>query len=52
MEDMRKAFEKGFKQATNAWGDDLPEISQRTYGAVQSLFDNYAEQMKAETTTA
>ena len=26
MEDMRKAFEKGFKQATSAWGEDLPEI--------------------------
>ncbi len=52
MEDMRKAFEKGFKQATSAWGDELPEISQKTYGAVQSLFDEYANEMKAGTTTA
>ena len=49
MEDMRKAFEKGFKQATSAWGDDLPSISQETYGAVQSLFDNYADQFNSET---
>ena len=48
MEEMRGAFEKGFKQATSAWGDDLPDISQRTYGAVQSLFDDYAEQMKTQ----
>ena len=49
MEDMRKAFEKGFKQATSAWGDTLPDISQETYGAVQSLFDSYADQFKSET---
>jgi hypothetical protein len=44
MEDMRKAFEKGFKQATNAWGDELPQISQDTYAAVQKMFDDYANQ--------
>ena len=42
MEDMRKAFEKGFKQATKAWGDELPQISQDTYAAVQKMFDDYA----------
>ena len=44
MEDMRKAFEKGFKQATSAWGDELPQISQDTYAAVQQMFDDYANQ--------
>ena len=48
MEDMRKAFEKGFKQATGAWGEDLPEISQKTYGAVQQLFDDYKNQLENE----
>ena len=48
MEDMRKAFEKGFKQATEAWGDDLPSISQETYGAVQKLFDDYKNQLENE----
>ena len=47
MEKMRTAFEKGFAQATKTWGQELPEISQKTYGAVQSLFDNYKNQMSA-----
>ena len=41
MEKMRSAFEKGFSQATKTWGQELPDISQRTYGAVQKLFDDY-----------
>ena len=51
MEEMRGAFEKGFKQATGTWGKELPDISQRTYGAVQSLFDDYKNKM-ADTSTA
>ncbi len=47
MEKMRGAFEKGFAQATKTWGKELPEISQKTYGAVQSLFDNYKNQMES-----
>ena len=50
MEDMRKAFEKGFKQATQAWGDELPGISQDTYKAVESLFDDYKAQFATDTT--
>ncbi len=46
MEKMRGAFEKGFKEATKTWGKELPEISQKTYGAVQSLFDEYKNQME------
>ena len=46
MEEMRKAFEKGFKRATGTWGKKLPDISQRTYDATQKLFDDYAESMK------
>lgn len=48
MEKMREAFQKGFKQATDAWGSELPEISQRTYGAVMQKFDDYAASMEAE----
>ncbi len=48
MEKMRSAFEKGFAQATKTWGKELPEISQKTYGAVQSLFDNYKNQMESD----
>ncbi len=47
MEKMRGAFEKGFKQATKTWGSELPEISQRTYGATQKLFDDYKNQMES-----
>ena len=39
LEEMRAAFEKGFKQATETWGGKLPDISQRTYDAVQKKFD-------------
>lgn len=48
MEKMKDAFLKGFKQATDAWGDELPEISQKTYGAVLQKFDDYANQNKTE----
>ena len=30
MKEMQAAMEKGFKQATKAWGQDLPDISQKT----------------------
>lgn len=38
---MRKAFEDGFKLATKTWGDKLPDISQKTYDAVMSKFDEW-----------
>lgn len=47
MEEMRKAFEKGFKMATETWGQKLPDISQRTYDATEKLFDDYAAGLKA-----
>lgn len=47
MEEMREAFIKGFKQATGAWGWDLPDISQRTYDAVMEKFDNYGKEEDA-----
>ena len=42
IEDMRSAVEKGFKEATKAWGRDLPEISSKTYDAVMQKFDDWA----------
>ncbi len=42
VEEMRNAFEKGFKMATGAWGSKLPDISQRTYDAVMKKFDEWA----------
>lgn len=41
MKEMQAAFEKGFKQATKAWGRDLPDISNQTYDAVNDLFQGY-----------
>lgn len=41
-EEMRAAFEKGFKAATGAWGSKLPSISQQTYDAVMEKFDDWA----------
>lgn len=52
MEKMRKAFEKGFGQATKAWGQKLPGISQDTYDAVQKMFDDYAKEAKTKTAEA
>lgn len=49
MEEMRDAFEKGFKMATDTWGKELPDISQRTYDATQKLFDDYAAGLQEET---
>ena len=47
MRKMQKAFEKGFKQATGAWGKELPDISQKTYDAVQKKFEEYFDSKKA-----
>ena len=52
LEDMRKAFEKGFGEATKTWGKELPTISNQTYDKVQELFDKWAEESKAPETTA
>ncbi len=40
-EELRDAFEKGYKQATKTWGKDLPSISQQTYDAVEKKFDTW-----------
>ena len=44
MKKMQEAVEKGFKEATKAWGRDLPSISKDTLDAVNKLFDDYFEQ--------
>lgn len=47
-EEMRAAFEKGFKAATKSWGSKLPGISQDTYDAVMKKFDEWAGVNKTE----
>lgn len=44
IEEMRAAFQKGYKQAEKTWGGNLPDISQRTYDAVMKKFDELAAQ--------
>ena len=41
MQKMQEAMQKGFKQATAAWGKSLPSISQQTMDAANKLFDDY-----------
>ena len=41
MKEMQAAVEKGFKQAGEAWGGDLPSICGDTHSAVNKLFDDY-----------
>ena len=49
IEEMREAFEKGYKMAEQTWGGSLPDISKRTYEAVMKKFDELAEAAKATT---
>lgn len=51
IEELKNAFIKGFKQATGAWGKDLPSISGRTYDATIEKFDKWAEESKKTQTT-
>ncbi|MCI8585803.1 MAG: hypothetical protein HFI92_07900 [Lachnospiraceae bacterium] len=44
MKEMQEAVEKGFKQAGEAWGGDLPSICGDTHTAVSKLFDDYYAQ--------
>lgn len=49
------AFKKGFKEATKSWGQNLPDISQRTYDAVVEKFNkwkNGTEETEAAQTQA
>ena len=43
MKDMQAAIEKGYKDATKAWGKDLPQISQDTLDATNKMFEQYYE---------
>lgn len=51
IEEMRSAFEKGYKQAEKTWGGKLPDISQRTYDAVIEKFDKLAAEAKSPVET-
>ncbi len=38
-----EAMEKGFKQATKSWGDDLPDICQKTLDSAKEKLRNWAK---------
>lgn len=48
-DELMEAIEKGFKQATKAWGDELPDICQRTLEATREKMEEWK---KSATTTA
>lgn len=48
VEDIRTAIEKGFSEAAKLWGDELPEISQKTHDAVMKGLDEWAKQATEE----
>ncbi len=50
IDEMRSAFEKGYKQAEKTWGGSLPDISKRTYDAVLQKFDELAANAKTNIT--
>ncbi|MBQ7077304.1 MAG: hypothetical protein IJM91_04165 [Lachnospiraceae bacterium] len=41
MQEMQKAMHKGVKEATKAWGRDLPDITKNTLDAADKLFEDY-----------
>ena len=41
MKNMQNAMMKGYKEATKAWGRDLPDISKQTIDKANSLFEEY-----------
>ncbi len=43
-ETLIKAMEKGFKQATKSWGDDLPEICKKTLESATEKIRRWAKQ--------
>lgn len=47
IDEMQEAFLKGFKQAEETWGGELPEISQKTYDAVLEKFKAWKEEATA-----
>lgn len=41
MKEMQKAMEKGYKEATKAWGKELPSICKETIDAANKMFEDY-----------
>ena len=52
IDEMKAAFEKGFKAAEKLWGGELPEISQKTYDAVMKGFEEWKNLSTEDTDAA
>ncbi len=50
-DELLEAFKKGYKEATGAWGKELPDISSRTYEAVEEKFAAWKNEANQTTTT-
>lgn len=51
LEEMKAAFEKGYRQAEKIWGGSLPSICQKTYSAVFEKFDKLINPQTENETT-
>ncbi len=51
MQEMVKAVEKGFGEATKTWGKELPEITDKTHSAIMDKFDNWFKDNGSTATT-
>ncbi len=49
-DELLEAFKKGYEEATSAWGKDLPDISKRTYEAVEEKFAAWKAEAEKPTT--
>lgn len=50
MKKMQEAMQKGFDQATKAWGQKLPDISQKTMDAANKKFEEYYKSKNSAST--
>lgn len=51
-EELLEAFKEGFSQATKSWGQNLPDISQKTFEAVEKKFNEWMGKTEEETEEA
>ncbi len=51
-DELLEAFKKGYKQATGAWGDELPSLCKDTYDAVVKKFDEWKNGTQTDSTQA
>jgi hypothetical protein len=48
LKEMQEAMQKGYKEATGAWGKDLPDICKQTIDAANQLFEDYYSSVSGE----